>query len=66
MTGNVAQVFLSDAEWQGALGALARAVRDDGCWPRSAATHVAHRMATEAMRGVIRALQHPEIVRRSH
>jgi SAM-dependent methyltransferase len=30
MTGNVAQVFLSDAEWQGALGALARAVRDGG------------------------------------
>jgi SAM-dependent methyltransferase len=30
MTGNVAQVFLSDPDWHRALGALARAVRDGG------------------------------------
>jgi SAM-dependent methyltransferase len=30
MTGNVAQVFVIDADWANALGALRRAVRDDG------------------------------------
>lgn len=30
MTGNVAQVFVSDADWSGALAAIRRAVRDRG------------------------------------
>jgi len=30
MTGNVAQVFISDADWSDALGAVRRAVRDEG------------------------------------
>lgn len=30
MTGNVAQVFVTDANWTDTLGALRRAVRDDG------------------------------------